>query len=195
MVNQATGRLWKPMLAVACGAWLRGTVSLKRALYKYWPFAIIFIVFIVYIPALRLMPFHDDAVLMPAISNRTLITIFENRPYGDGHHRPISYVPWLILRDLYGWFTPAAMHMWNIFVHTLNTALVLALAQRIAKRFGGQKQHFSRCNSADLRALSALLRGCSMVICFGASSDVALWSGRCVRISAGSGEARPVPSR
>ncbi len=42
--------------------------------------AILFAVFAVYAPALRLMPLHDDAVLMPAINNRSLITIFEIGP-------------------------------------------------------------------------------------------------------------------
>lgn len=109
--------------------------QLKRSWHKAWPLAILLLIFTIYAPAVRLMPFHDDAVLMPAISNRNLITIFENRPYGDGHHRPMSYEPWLIVRDLYGWFIPALMHNWNLLVHVLNTTLVLALARRIARRF------------------------------------------------------------
>jgi hypothetical protein len=93
-------------------------------------------VFALYARAIALMPFHDDAVLMPAINTRTLITIFENRPYGDGHHRPMSYMPWLLTRDLFGWFSAPILHWWNVAAHVLNTALVASLAARLGKRFG-----------------------------------------------------------
>jgi|GEM_PF-850410 len=97
---------------------------------------VVLAVFALYVGAVRLMPFHDDAVLMPAINNRTLLTIFENRPYGDGHHRPMSYLPWLLSRDLFGWFIAPVLHWWNVAAHVLNTALVASLAARLGARLG-----------------------------------------------------------
>ncbi len=97
---------------------------------------VLLLAFGLYAGAVGLMPFHDDAVLMPAINNRTLLTIWENRPYGDGHHRPMSYVPWLLTRDVFGWFAPSILHWWNLAAHALNTALVGALARRLTRGQG-----------------------------------------------------------
>ena len=101
---------------------------------------VVLAVFALYAGVLRLMPFHDDAVLMPAINNRTLLSIFENRPFGDGHHRPVSYVPWLLTRDLFGWFVPAVLHFWNLLAHTLDTAMIGSLAGRLCPGARAQKR-------------------------------------------------------
>jgi hypothetical protein len=43
---------------------------------------------------------------------------------------------WLLTRDLFGWFTPPLIHMWNVWLHALNTALVAMLALRLGRRLG-----------------------------------------------------------
>ncbi len=97
---------------------------------------VVLLAFGLYAGVVGLMPFHDDAVLMPAIQNRTLLTIWENRPYGDGHHRPMSYVPWLLTRDVFGWYTPSVLHWWNLAAHVLNAALTGALTRRLTRGKG-----------------------------------------------------------
>lgn len=87
---------------------------LKRHAWWLAMALVVLFVFAMYAPALRLMPFHDDAVLMPPVSARNLLTVFENRPFGDGHHRPISYIPWILTRDLFGWFDAPILHFWNL---------------------------------------------------------------------------------
>lgn len=138
---------------------MRSLKSLDRPLLA----VIVLLTFALYAPAVRLMPFHDDAVLMPAINNRSLITIFENRPFGDGHHRPISYVPWLLTRDLFGWFDAPILHLWNVFAHTLNTALVGMLILRLGATL--------RQRVGWAPALGALLFGL-----FPFSYEAVLWS-------------------
>jgi hypothetical protein len=90
-------------------------------------------IFALYAPSLRLMLLHDDAVILPGIVDRTVINIFENRP-NDVLYRPMSYVPWLLARDAFGWFLPAALHLWNVAAHVLNTALVMALSAWLGRR-------------------------------------------------------------
>ncbi len=65
----------------------------------------------------------------------------------------MSYLPWLLARDLFGWFTPAILHFWNVAAHVLNTALVAALAWRLGRRF--------RRHDLAFPATAALLFGLS----------------------------------
>ena len=103
-------------------------------IYFILQIGILLAVYLVYIGVVRLPLFSDDTVLIPVIKNRTLLTIFENRPVGDGHHRPMNYVPWLIVRDLLGWFIHPVLHLESAWFHVLNTALVGGIARRLAQR-------------------------------------------------------------
>src|SRR4029450_788332 len=98
--------------------------------------AIVLGVFALYAGSLRLVTFHDDVLNIEAIRKRTLLDLFELRPYGTGYYRPVSFVPWLVVRDLFGWFQPAILHLWNLGCHMLNTALVAMLATRLGPLFG-----------------------------------------------------------
>ena len=102
--------------------------------------AILLAVFALYAPAIRLMPFNDDATQVAELVGVTPLTIFENRfaPYSlvFGHYRPIGYLPWVLIGDLFGWYLPSMLHMLNVFAHVAATALVAALAARLCALFG-----------------------------------------------------------
>src|SRR6266542_1300780 len=101
---------------------------------KHWRMivmgAVLLVVFVVYAPSVRLMLLDDDAVIIPAIAGRNLLSIFVNNGIVDVAYRPLSYALWLLVRDLFGWFIPGLLHMWNVWLHILNMALVSALATR-----------------------------------------------------------------
>jgi len=136
---------------------------LKRHAWWLAMALVVLFVFAMYAPVLRLMPFHDDAVLMPPVSARNLLTVFENRPFGDGHHRPISYIPWILTRDLFGWFDAPILHFWNLAAHALNTVLVGSLWMRFSRRVGQPRK--------DVAALAALIFGL-----FPLSYQAVLWA-------------------
>ncbi len=100
---------------------------------------ILLAVFALYAPAIRLMPFNDDATQVAELVGITPLTIFENRfaPYSlvFGHYRPVGYLPWVLIGDLFGWYLPSMLHMLNVFVHVAATALVAALAARLCALF------------------------------------------------------------
>lgn len=101
--------------------------------------AILLAVFALYAPAIRLMPFNDDAPIVADLAGITPLTIFENRfaPYSlvFGHYRPVGYLPWVLIGDLFGWYLPSMLHMLNVFAHVAATALVAALAARLCALF------------------------------------------------------------
>jgi len=115
--------------------------------YLILQLSILLAIYLVYVGAVRLPLFSDDTVLLPAIKTRTLITLFENRPFGDGHHRPMSYVPWLFVRDMLGWFIHPILHMQTVWLHVLNTAFVGAIAHRLAHRLHLPAQGFALISS------------------------------------------------
>jgi hypothetical protein len=95
--------------------------------------AAVFWVFLLYAPAVRLMPLHDDAVIiLNAIVTRA-IDIFINPPAGLANYRPVAILPWLLTRDFFGWFIPPILHVLNVWSHVLNVALVFALVKRLPK--------------------------------------------------------------
>ena len=97
--------------------------------------AVLLGVFAIYAPALRLMPFYDDIGILPMLGGRNLFSIFTNMSAVDENYRPLSYVLWLLIRDLFHSFIPAFLHAWNVWLHTLNIALLAALAWRLARLF------------------------------------------------------------
>ncbi len=95
------------------------------------------------------MPFHDDAPLIQSLRERNLLNIFENRPGGvEGLYRPLGFLPWLLTRDLLGWFNPAALHMWNVWAHLLNTALVARIALYLGALFKLRSVYLALASSA-----------------------------------------------
>ena len=95
--------------------------------------AILLGVFALYAGSLRLTTFYDDAYDLSHIANRTLISLFDLTPYGTLNYRPVRFVPWVLVRDLFGWFRSDMLHYVNVIVHVLNTALMAALARRMGK--------------------------------------------------------------
>jgi len=101
--------------------------------------AILLAAFALYAPAARLMSFNDDATQVGELIGITPLTIFENRyaPYSlvFGHYRPLGYLPWVMIEEWFGWYIPALLHMLNVWVHVLTSALVAALAIQVARLF------------------------------------------------------------
>ena len=90
-------------------------------------------IFTLYIGSVRLTTFYDDAYDISHIRERTIFSLFDFTPYGTLNYRPVRFVPWVIVRDLFGWFRADMLHYINVVVHVLNTALMAALAQRMGK--------------------------------------------------------------
>ncbi|MDW8352335.1 MAG: hypothetical protein RML99_10535 [Anaerolineae bacterium] len=94
-------------------------------------------VFALYAPAVGLMPLHDDAVNIFWLNGFTLTSIFgANWSQGGASARPMANALWILTRDLFGWYVPGIIHMWNVWLHVLNTALVIGLATRLGRRLG-----------------------------------------------------------
>ncbi|MCL5995195.1 MAG: hypothetical protein M1546_03965 [Chloroflexi bacterium] len=93
-------------------------------------------IFALYSGALRQALIYDDPVNITALATRNIISLFDLHPYGTGNYRPMSFLPWLFMRDWFGWFIPSLLHAWNVWSHVLNTALIASLAWRLGRRFG-----------------------------------------------------------
>ncbi|HQV68912.1 MAG TPA: hypothetical protein PLW39_02980 [Thermoflexales bacterium] len=106
---------------------------------RYALLLVVLAVFAVYAPAIRLMPMNDDATQVIQLIGVTPFSIFENRydPYSliFGHYRPVGYLPWIFIQVLFGWYLPSMLHALNVFVHVISTALVGAMALRLARMF------------------------------------------------------------
>ncbi len=91
------------------------------------------VAFAVYANCVRLMPLHDDSHIIARIRSMTLLDIFNPASSGGIEYRPTGTLFWILTRDLFGWFVPGILHMWNVFFHVLNTALVAMLVQRLTQ--------------------------------------------------------------
>ena len=98
--------------------------------------AILFGIFCLYVPALRLMLIHDDAANITWMNNFTVLSIFAVDVTKGATPRPVANLLWVLVRELFGWYIPAILHAWTVFYHVINVALVAALAKRLGKRLG-----------------------------------------------------------
>ena len=96
-----------------------------------WICAVLLGIFALYAPSLRLTTLFDDAYIIQHLQDRTLLNLFSLEPYGTQNYRPVSFVPWVLVRDIFGWFRPEMLHFVNLAVHVLNAALVACLAWRV----------------------------------------------------------------
>jgi hypothetical protein len=92
--------------------------------------------FALYAGAVQFVIFHDDLFNVRAIGGRTVLDVFDIRPFGHRDYRPLMSVPWLLVRDWFGWFVPGLLHMWNVYVHVLSTVLVGVIALRVGRWVG-----------------------------------------------------------
>jgi hypothetical protein len=100
-------------------------------------------VFTLYAGSLSQTTLYDDPGIMKFLSDRTVVSVFgipeyikgnSAINYGNyGNYRPFSLIPWLLVRDWFGWFRPDMLHMINIAAHILCTALLASLAWRLSK--------------------------------------------------------------
>ena len=115
------------------------SISMTQSLHRQRLFGLLILsaillgVFALYAGSLRLTTFYDDAYDLSHIANRTLFSLFDLTPYGTLNYRPVRFVPWVLVRDLFGWFRSDMLHYVNLGVHVLNTALMAALARRMGK--------------------------------------------------------------
>ncbi|PJF47068.1 MAG: hypothetical protein D6709_09315 [Chloroflexi bacterium] len=99
--------------------------------------ALTFGAFALYAGAVQLSLLYDDAPTVWRLAERSLISNFAlPRTLAAGEYRPAATTLWLLTRDLFGWFYGPVLHMWNVWAHTLNTALVIALAARLGRAIG-----------------------------------------------------------
>jgi hypothetical protein len=126
--------------------------------------AILLGVFALYAGSLRFPALYDEVYDLSHISDRTVLSLFDMRPYGTLNYRPVRLVPWIIVRDLFGWFRADMLHFVSLSVHVLNTALLAALAQRMTRLW-----HF---RGYGFTAFSALVFGL-----FPFSYQAVIWSG------------------
>jgi hypothetical protein len=116
-----------------------------------WICAVLLGVFALYAPSLRLTTLFDDAYIINVIGGRGLLSVFDLKPYGALVYRPMSYVPWLLVRDIFGWFRPDILHFLNISAHIINMALLAGLATRMG--------HVWHLKGVTFPALAALIFG------------------------------------
>jgi hypothetical protein len=137
-----------------------------RASHYYVPIMgiILFGMFSLYVPALRLMLIHDDAANITWMNNFTVLSVFVVDVSKGATPRPVANVLWILVRELFGWYIPAILHAWNVLIHMLNVALVASFANRIGRRLGLRGWVFP--------ILSALIFGL-----FPFSFQAVLWAG------------------
>ena len=93
--------------------------------------------FTLYAGAAQLPLLYDDAPTIWRLAERSLISNFAlPRTLAAGEYRPGATTLWLLTRDLFSWFYGPLLHLWNVWAHTLNTALVIALAVRLGRAVG-----------------------------------------------------------
>lgn len=98
---------------------------------------VVLVVFALYAPSIRLMLIHDDAINLNWMNAYNVLTIFTaDWAAGGASARPMANILWILTRDAFGWYVPALIHMWNVWLHMLNVALVASLAARLGSRFG-----------------------------------------------------------
>ncbi len=105
-------------------------------LQRILPYLAVLGIFAVYAPALRLMPLHDDAVIILETLDVSILKLFLAPPPGIDNYRPFAMFPWLAVRDAFGWYVPAFLHYYNVWAHTLNVALLFAVVRRLAAMRG-----------------------------------------------------------
>lgn len=98
---------------------------------------VLLMVFAVYASSARLMLLHDDAINAIWMRGYSLLSIFgADYAAGGAAARPLSNALWILTRDLFGWYHPPIIHMWNVWLHVLNVALAGSLAARMGWRLG-----------------------------------------------------------
>lgn len=93
--------------------------------------------FALYAGAVQLPLLYDDAPTVWRLAERSLLSNFAlPRTLAAGEYRPAATTLWLLTHDLFGWFYAPVLHMWNVWAHTLNVALVIVLTARLARATG-----------------------------------------------------------
>lgn len=95
---------------------------------------VILLAFAVYANTIQLVLLHDDALNLQFIQPHSLFSLFLTGTLGGATGRPAANMFWVFTRDWFGWFSPALIHFWNLAFHILNTALVINLANALARR-------------------------------------------------------------
>lgn len=140
-------------------------ISGKTPAYQLMSIGVIVLaIFALYAPAIRLMLFHDDAANIVWMNAFNMLSIFSMAGQTGASARPVVNLLWVLTREVFGWYIPAIIHAWNVWLHVLNTALVAALALRLGRRFHIRGLLFP--------ALSALIFGL-----FPFSYQAVLWAG------------------
>ncbi|MBN1285002.1 MAG: hypothetical protein JXB47_06370 [Anaerolineae bacterium] len=75
--------------------------------------------------------FHDDVMVLRALSQQSLADIWWSSPLLP-YYRPLSYLPWKLMQAASGRADPFLAHVLVLSIHLVNTALVGALARRLA---------------------------------------------------------------
>ncbi len=102
-----------------------------------------------YAGAIRLPLLYDDAPTIWRLVERTMLSNFTlPHTLAAVEYRPGATTLWLITRDLFGWFHGPLLHMWNVWAHALNTALVIALAARLGRAAGWRGPAFPLLSGA-----------------------------------------------
>ncbi len=105
--------------------------------------ALVWGAFALYAGSVQLPLLYDDAPTVWRLAERSLLSNFAlPRTLAAGEYRPAATTLWLLTRDLFGWFYAPVLHMWNVWAHTLNVALVVVLAARLARAIGWREPTF-----------------------------------------------------
>jgi len=84
---------------------------------------------ILYWPALRLPLLYDDLLHIRITTGLNLATVWLPTE-AFGFYRPLTFLPLLIIQDLFGYYPAWLLHGLNVAQHALNVALLVALSWR-----------------------------------------------------------------
>lgn len=110
-------------------------VEMSLRMQRVTLLAVLLAAFALYAPGISLALIHDDVPNAFWLSLQSLgeLWSFTIRP-GNPMLRPVAHTPWVLTRELFGWFIPSIIHAWNIWAHNLNTVLVFAVARALSRR-------------------------------------------------------------
>ena len=114
-----------------------GVNALRRRLARPWPLAGLaaLVAVVLYLPTLGLPLLYDDLLHIRITGGLNWANVWLPTE-AFGFYRPLTFVPLLLVHDLFGYYPAWLLHGLNVVQHGLNAALLVLLAWRLWPRPG-----------------------------------------------------------
>ena len=114
-----------------------GVNALRRRLARPWPLAGLaaLVAVVLYLPTLGLPLLYDDLLHIRITGGLNWANVWLPTE-AFGFYRPLTFVPLLLVHDLFGYYPAWLLHGLNVAQHGLNAALLVLLAWRLWPRPG-----------------------------------------------------------